>query len=611
MAAGVVAALFLVAIGAASCAPSDGAGGSLGQVSFSLDAKTVQSIESKVSATSRSVTYSGVQAGSELNMEISLRGDWQETAVIPVSNGSTATFDSVPAGLSVYVDTTVFKNEADGRHDLLFGRSSQFVVKSGENTVSLVLGTANPQTPNGGSGEGSGGGGGGGSGGNGSGGGGGETPPPNDLPTNLVFVANAASGGASGNEGTEASPLDSIESAVAKIHELVQDPNNFYNSGEEWGIVLLSDLEGAQKVTTDADSDVFRLYIASKEATDIKTINGGFTAAPANPSDNQTALTIESQIRYMVIQCVKITGGYAGQGGGLVHSGWNLDLMQGVEIYGNKAVSKGAGIYVQASTVWAAYLNIKGAVIRDNVCASANGSGGGVYIFGKQGSVSKKSLFTMESGSITGNKADYGAGIYAEGGCSVTIEDGTIAFNSNYTNGVGAGGGLYLSKSTDDNKPSFEIEKGAITSNVSQEVGGIYARDAQLTFSGGTISGNTASSGTGQGLYAYNSDTASISFMSWSGNVSFGANDVVYLSNMAINVSNALTSAFIATIEPATYAIDTLILVNGVKPAGYDLSSLYGSFAIKPESDGTEWHLESGTYTFSNGDLTTSAVLKH
>lgn len=551
-------------------------------------------------ASHRNVSRSQVRTTNSGNLflDLAMYGDYEASQTIQVSSGSAATFDTVPVGASVYVEATAYYQENGSRRNLYKGHSKTFTVLKGENQVVFVLhrvSGSEEESGNGGGGNGS-----------------GSDPIviTNILPDNKIYIANAAAGGDSSNDGTEEHPLDSIQNALAKIHELVEDPNNTYDSGDDWAIVLLSNIEGAQTVTTDADSDVFRLYIASKEAADIKTINGGFTTVPADPYVNQTTLTIESQIRYIVLQCVKITGGYAGQGGGIVHRGWNLDIMPGVEIYGNKAVSKGAGVFVWSSSTNAAYLNIKGAVIRDNICASADGSGGGVYILGRQEGVDKRSLFTLESGSVTGNKADYGAGICAEGDCSVTIEGGSIASNSNYTNGAGAGGGIYLFKPTGNFKPRFEIKDGSITSNVSKEGGGIWASNAQLTFSGGTISGNTASSGKAQGLYAYSSDAASPSFMTWGGNISFGANDVVYLGNTAINVINDLTSAYIATIEPGTYTADNVILIDGSKNKDLNMESIFSRFSVKPKNDGTEWHLESKPYLSSNNTSTISGVLK-
>ena len=534
-AAAIAVAVILVAANAMSCSFASAESGASSQVSFTLDAGTVQSIQSKFFSISRSSASGEFQFDSSLSMEISLHGGWQDATSIPVSDGATATFNNVPIGLSVYAKAVVYSQDADGRHDFLFGRSEEFIVKAGVNSVSLVLGTEDPDE---------------------------YVEPSNQLPVNIIFVANAASGGADANDGTEASPLDSIEHAVAKIHELVEDPNNSYNSGEAWGIVLLSDLEGGQIIPNDADSDIDGLTVASKEATDIKTINGGFDNS--NPG---TTLTINSA-KAVVLQCIKITGGYNVSnyygGGGVYYRGAQLVINAGAEIYGNTSIYKGGGIYAASTSTNEMSLMINGGSIYENTCI--NGMGGGVCVEGRQEGVgTENATLAIAGGSIKKNKADKGGGLCVTGTTSAVMTGGSISQNSNYTADSGMGGGIYLDAGS--YTLSFLMTGGAVSFNSSKHAAGAYAYKAIFGI------GETAS---------------------------FAPADYVCVYSTTIIVTDDLAKASVPTIEPTTYTPGTQIASKGPSLSTPDFINACSKFSVKPQDDGTLW------YVGYDGALTTT-----
>lgn len=146
-------------------------------------------------------------------------------------------------------------------------------------------------------------------------------------------------------------------------------------------------------------------------------------------------------------------------------------------------------------------------------------NGGAVYV--TAGSVTTTPSFTLSGGTITGNYAKNGGGVYIDGGVTsnsnvseltkVYLKSGTISNNTATANG----GGLYLkfitTPSTDDYTSTVAItgntSKGSGTSSGG---GGIFMTGyntndtsiyCKLILNGETISSNTATLGVGGGIF--------------------------------------------------------------------------------------------------------------
>lgn len=118
-----------------------------------------------------------------------------------------------------------------------------------------------------------------------------------------------------------------------------------------------------------------------------------------------------------------------GSGVRVTSGGW-LDLINNSRITDNSTGGFGAGIFCQNATV-----NIIGGSVSDNIAAS--GGGGGVY-------ASNCFLEVRKDGSISGNTAIDGGGIYADQGSGITITgaaDGRPAINNNIA--TDDGGAIY------------------------------------------------------------------------------------------------------------------------------------------------------------------------
>ena len=136
------------------------------------------------------------------------------------------------------------------------------------------------------------------------------------------------------------------------------------------------------------------------------------------------------------------------------------------------------------------YLNRGNMTIADGKIAQnkANHAGGGVSQDG--------GVVLMRGGEISGNTADSGAGWRLSSGGSVLMRDGDITGN----NASNAGGGIYQDSGT------FTVNGGSITKNEAATGGGLRHINGTFNFQGGSLYGNIAreDGGTGSDIDATN-----------------------------------------------------------------------------------------------------------
>ena len=130
-------------------------------------------------------------------------------------------------------------------------------------------------------------------------------------------------------------------------------------------------------------------------------------------------------------------------------------------------------------------MTIAGGKIAQN---TANQAGGGVSQDG--------GVVLMRGGEISGNTADRGAGWRLTNGGSVLMRDGDITGN----NASNAGGGIYQDSGT------FTVNGGSITKNEAATGGGLRHINGTFNFQGGSLYGNIAreDGGTGSDIDATN-----------------------------------------------------------------------------------------------------------
>jgi len=123
-----------------------------------------------------------------------------------------------------------------------------------------------------------------------------------------------------------------------------------------------------------------------------------------------------------------------------------------------------------------------GSAITGNTCTTSDG--GGVYAYG---------TFEMSGGTISGNTAKEGGGVFVYNSPSnFTMSGGTISGNT-----AGKGGGISVFVNG-----IFTMRGGTITSNTSHEYGGgVYVNGiGRFTKSGGTITGYSSDQNNGNAV---------------------------------------------------------------------------------------------------------------
>ena len=209
----------------------------------------------------------------------------------------------------------------------------------------------------------------------------------------------------------------------------------------------------------------------------------------------------------------------------------------------NTSSTGGGGVCVEGGT-----FNMTAGTIGGTSEGEANtaANGGGVYV--KNNGTSQPGAFNMSgSAKIIGNTAtSNGGGVYVSGG-TFTMTGGTIGGTSNgEANTAANGGGVYVGYDS-TGKGTFNISGSAkIIGNAASNDGGGVSVDNTCTFSmsGGTISGNTASSSNsysgGGGVHSKGSFTMSsgtISGNKATGSGSSGIGGGVYASGGTFNMT--------------------------------------------------------------------------
>lgn len=173
----------------------------------------------------------------------------------------------------------------------------------------------------------------------------------------------------------------------------------------------------------------------------------------------------------------KVTGGEAILGGGVSVEGASVSFTGG-SVTGNTALAYGGGFYLSGN----ASLLLSGGKVTNNDAAF----GGGVFL--------ETASAEMTSGEVSGNRASLsGGGVYAfgeNGASEFTFSGGSISGNT----AEESGGGITIWQGA-----VLNMTEGSVTGNRAVKGGGIYVlghidrtNPGRANFSGGTVSGNTA-----------------------------------------------------------------------------------------------------------------------
>ena len=327
--------------------------------------------------------------------------------------------------------------------------------------------------------------------------------------------------------------------------------------------------------------------------------NGTFTLYGGSISGNQTATDNGGGV--LVYGTFTMCGGSISgnnadsNGGGVAVMYGGQFTMSGGSISGNNAASNGGGVYVYGA---AAVDNTKhkssftmsgSASIADNTAKS----GGGVY-------VSKQGTFAMNGGTIggrKGNKAINGGGVYVEGGISAndtgsfTMTDGSITGNT----AASGSGGVYVG-----GKAIFTMSGGSITGNDAAVLGGgVYVGDA-ITVSGAVkitdnVTGGTKSSDSN----VYTGGSASNLYLCSNKTIAIGEDDLTNGAKIGVTTQTTPTSeapVFIATGASGNVEYTT-IFTPDAGDQDYTITREGAEVCLKA-------HTHSWTYTANDDTIT-------
>ncbi len=206
---------------------------------------------------------------------------------------------------------------------------------------------------------------------------------------------------------------------------------------------------------------------------------------------------------------VEISGNYAGYGGGVSQETGecNMTLDESVKIlnntargiahteYGNYGTGgNGGGIFILSGN-----LVIESGTVSGN---TAKGDGGGVTL--------RSGTIEVNSGNIENNTATNGGGISLENG-TITVSGNSSYFKNNRA--VNYGGGLYVANSLDGSQKSVTFSGGTFEGNRAVAGGGIcVSGNINLTASATNLKNNAATNGGGVYLLNGGKGTTSMTY---------------------------------------------------------------------------------------------------
>lgn len=331
-----------------------------------------------------------------------------------------------------------------------------------------------------------------------------------DISPNIYISASASSGG----DGSAASPYASIADAIAQIKT---------NSSRttDYTIYIDGALTGKQEIKDITPDCVKSITIKGKNGIDPATGEPRDSLTGDGAASSGPLLTIATNA-VVKVEDLKITGGYAEQGGGVYVGNGSIacyvTLGSGALITGNKADTMGAGVY--ATNGDGTYLTIDGAVIKNNELVSDTAGsrlGSAVYSIGKQLVIKGDSLITNNLGSNEDNACpavcvDWYQ--YRTNGYDISkFPESSIEGNAQIVNNTGVGVKAYVCNlsikgnakiSGNTNAMSNSQGGGMIVEGYTRSYSSTYT--AKVTISeNAQISGNFADNGAG--VFVKNSDT--------------------------------------------------------------------------------------------------------
>ena len=289
----------------------------------------------------------------------------------------------------------------------------------------------------------------------------------------------------------------------------------------------------------------------------------------------------------------KITGNKGLRGSAVLIQEGGTFNMTGGEISGNTADRFGA-VYVSGTEAAPATFHMGGGVISDNVCTSTSatyGRGGGVTL-------SDYSMYDFYGGTVSGNKAIAGGGIYVNNANSMLemTYDAVVEHNEATTNAGIGGGGVAAINGT------ILLSGGIIRDNTAvNRGGGASVYDGTVSVSNTTIKDNTVTAETGKGGAIFVGTTAASPTVRPSVKMTAGN-----LAGTKISGNSAAAGSVLYLAHA-----DGIVTGGAIAADGWDSSALHAAYGasltveggdftggggVTVENDGASFTMTGGTF---------------
>lgn len=456
-----------------------------------------------------------------------------------------------------------------------------------------------------------------------------DCPDYYTVPAVNPSVLYVSSTGSASGDGSEDNAFATVSQAVNKIIS--------FSEAQDYTIFVDGIISTGQTISSISSAYAKSITVKGKNGINAVTEEPLDALAGSYTYGSGTSMLLVETAVPVIVEDLKISGGYNLGGGVRVGSNTikaDVTLGSGTIITGNKNYNNGAGVYVTEGSK----LELDGAIIKENI-ADRNPTealGIGVYSLGRELVIKGNSKIT--GNSSTGTSGNYSA-VYCLGTSNkepVTIEgnaeisnnevrglyvrDVTLSIkgnakisgnqNQSTSSGVGSngGGGLYASMKSYEFTISIS-ENAEISGNTAKNGGGICINSdyVNVNFEGGTISGNTVTSGgNGNGVYL-NMATSTQNRFNMSGSSVIASNNDIYLAsaNSKITVGSLTPPSgvtTVATITPYEYNTTTPVLNGSVEEE-------YQKFAVTPDGSTNYEIANTGKLQESTGGGTSGNVV--
>lgn len=132
----IFSSIFLIAVIFTACSFSNQEASENGSVYFVIDENMEHSIRTAIGRAHNGTAYARAASTAiskeDLYIDVSLKGGHEETITVPVKAGETASFENIPAGLSLYAEAKAYFIEGGEKVVFYEGKSPTVTVEEGE-----------------------------------------------------------------------------------------------------------------------------------------------------------------------------------------------------------------------------------------------------------------------------------------------------------------------------------------------------------------------------------------------------------------------------------------------------------------------------------------------